>query len=60
VRRLPGTNAFMHTSDVTPDGKLAVAGGFDGILRFWDVNTGKLLHKFTPPKEDATKVAARK
>ncbi len=60
VRRLPDTSAFMHTSDVTPDGKLAVAGGFDGILRFWDVNTGKLLHKFTPPKKEATKVAARK
>ena len=60
VRRLPDTSAFMHTSDVTPDGKLAVAGGFDGILRFWDVNTGKLLHKFNPPKKEATKVAARK
>ncbi|MBT7911206.1 MAG: WD40 repeat domain-containing protein, partial [Verrucomicrobia bacterium] len=36
------------------------AGGFDGILRFWDVNTGKLLHKFNPPKKEATKVAARK
>ena len=60
VRRLPDTGTYMHTSDVTPDGKLAVGGGFDGILRFWDVNTGKLLHKFTPPKEEATKVAARK
>ena len=24
---------FMHSSDVTPDGKFAVAGGFDGVLR---------------------------
>ena len=45
---------------MTADGKLAVGGGFDGILRLWDVNTGKLLHKFIPPKEEATKVAARK
>ena len=60
VRRLPDTGAFMHTSDVTPDGKLAVGGGFDGVLRFWDVQAGKLLHKFTPPKKKATKVAATK
>ena len=60
VRRLPDTGAYMHTCDVTADGKLAVGGGFDGVLRLWDVNTGKLLHKFTPPKEEATKVAARK
>ena len=59
VRRLPDTGAFMHTSDVTPDGKLAVGGGFDGILRVWEVNTGKLLQKFTSPPE-STKVAARK
>ena len=59
VRRLPDTGAFMHTSDVTPDGKLAVGGGFDGILRVWEVNTGKLLQKFISPPE-STKVAARK
>ena len=59
VRRLPDTGTFMHTSDVTPDGKLAAAAGFDGILRVWEVNTGKLLHKFTPPTE-STKVAAKK
>ncbi|MEE2947862.1 MAG: c-type cytochrome domain-containing protein [Verrucomicrobiota bacterium] len=59
VRRLPDTGAYMHASDVTPDGRLAVAGGFDGILRVWDVNAGKLLHKFTPPKP-SPKVAATK
>ena len=59
VRRLPDTGAFMHTSDVTPDGKLAVGGGFDGILRVWEANTGKLLQKFNSPPE-STKVAARK
>ena len=58
VRRLPDTGAYMHTSDVTPDGKLAVGGGFDGILRVWELETGKLLHKFTPP-EESTKVVAK-
>ena len=59
VRRLPETPTFMHSSDVTPDGKFAVAGGFDGVLRIWDVNAGKLLHSFAPEKE-STKVAAKK
>ena len=58
VRRLPDTGSYMHTSDVTPDGKLAVAGGFDGILRVWELETGKLLHKFTTP-EESTKVVAK-
>ena len=59
VRRLPETTTYMHTSDVTPDGKYAVAGGFDGILRIWDVNAGKLLYKFSPP-EESTDVALQK
>ena len=40
---------------VVPNG----AGGFDGILRIWDVNAGKLLHSFAPEKE-STEVAAKK
>ena len=48
VRKLPQTASYMHSSDVTPDGKLAVAGGFDGVLRVWDVNSGKILHQFKP------------
>ena len=48
VKRFPQTSSFMHSSDVTPDGKLAVAGGFDGVLRVWDVSSGKLLYKFEP------------
>jgi len=60
VRRLPDTSAYMHTSDVTPDGRLAVGGGFDGILRLWNVNTGKLIHKFTPTNREANKVAVAK
>ena len=59
VRRLPDTDAYMHASDVTPDGRLAVAGGFDGILRVWDVNAGKLLQKFIAPMENSEIAAKR-
>tara|TARA_B100001250_G_scaffold394879_1_gene399248 strand:- start:2044 stop:5283 length:3240 start_codon:yes stop_codon:yes gene_type:complete len=50
VRKLPQTASYMHSSDVTPDGKFAVAGGFDGVLRVWDVNSGKILYQFEPSK----------
>ena len=49
VKKLPQTASYMHSSAVTPDGKLAVAGGFDGVLRVWDVNAGKILYQFQPP-----------
>ena len=49
VKKLPHTSSYMHSSAVTPDGKLAVAGGFDGVLRVWDINAGKILYQFKAP-----------
>ena len=46
VKKLPQTSSYMHSSSVTPNGKLAVAGGFDGVLRVWDLESGKLLYQF--------------
>ncbi|HTU16807.1 MAG TPA: sigma-70 family RNA polymerase sigma factor [Gemmataceae bacterium] len=31
----------------TPDGKMLLTGGADGILRFWDTATGRALRRFT-------------
>ena len=46
VRRLPDTGTFMHASDVTPDGRLAVAGGVQ-----WKVNADQqdLVQKRVSP-----------
>ena len=49
VKKLPHTSSYMHSSAVTPDGKLAIAGGFDGVLRVWDINAGKILYQFEAP-----------
>ena len=31
---------------LTPDGKRLLTGGDDKVLRLWDVNTGKEVHRF--------------
>src|SRR5690348_10263594 len=35
-------NRFSVTA-LSPDGKLVATGGIDGIIRLWDVETGKLV-----------------
>jgi WD40 repeat protein len=35
---------------MAPDGALVVAGGSDGLLRFWDVSNGRLLWKLAAHK----------
>ncbi len=46
IRRLPGAADFMQAVAVTRYGDTAVAGGQDGILRIWDVASGKELAAF--------------
>ncbi len=38
---LPGHKARIMCVAVNPDGKLLASGGDDGIIRFWDVASGK-------------------
>ncbi len=41
---LPDNDAFLHTAAASADGKTIVAGGQDGVLRFW--KDKKLAQKF--------------
>lgn len=50
VRDLGGSADVMHSGDVSRDGKTAVAGGEDGVLRVWNLADGKALHAFEAPK----------
>lgn len=56
VRIFGGAKDFMHCAAVTPDGKVVVAGGQDGVLRVWDGATGELLLAFEPPRPDGGEV----
>lgn len=40
---LPKENHMVSVGDFHPDGRLAVLGGFDGMLRIWDFSTGRLV-----------------
>jgi WD40 repeat protein len=39
----------IYAVALTRDGKIAAAGGCDGLLRIWDVEANKLLQTITPP-----------
>lgn len=41
-----GATDFLYSLGLTPDGSLVAAGGQDGILRVWNVDSTKLLHSF--------------
>jgi WD40 repeat protein len=49
VRSFSGDNDFVESAAATPDGKIVVAGGQDGVLRVWEGNNGKLIASFPPP-----------
>jgi WD40 repeat protein len=46
VRAFEGATDFMNAVAATPDGRMIVAGGQDGILRVWNGHDGKPLANF--------------
>lgn len=57
-RSFSGAKDFVNAVAATPDGKVVIAGGQDGVLRFWDGKSGKLLKEFVPPV--TTRTVAKK
>jgi WD40 repeat protein len=49
VRTFPGTTGFMYAVAATHDGTVILAGGEDGILRWWNGADGAPLTTFAPP-----------
>ena len=49
-RPFAGASDFMYAGAATPDGKVVIAGGQDGILRLWNGATGTSIATFEPPK----------
>ena len=50
VRSFEGASDFMNAAAATPDGKIIIAAGQDGVLRVWDGATGQALSTFAGPK----------
>jgi WD40 repeat protein len=49
VRNFDGQSAFLYSAVATPDGKVIVAGGHDGVLRLWNGDNMYLIQQFPPP-----------
>lgn len=50
ARSFSGASDFMYAGAATPDGKVVIAGGQDGILRIWNGANGNSIATFEPPK----------
>ncbi len=46
VRRIEGNPGPVYAVAISPDGRRAVAGGTDGLVRLYDVKTGKEIRRF--------------
>ncbi|KAG5111094.1 hypothetical protein JHK82_040317 [Glycine max] len=43
---MQGHSQGISTIKFSPDGHWVVSGGFDSVLKVWDLTGGKLLHDF--------------
>lgn len=50
VRSFSGNTDYVYSAASTPDGRLVIAGGQDGILRVWNASDGRLISSFPPPE----------
>ena len=50
ARSFAGASDFMYAGAATPDGRVIIAGGQDGILRVWNGANGQSITTFEPPK----------
>jgi WD40 repeat protein len=58
VCKCEGQSGPVYACALTPDGKVVASGGFDGIVRLNDAQTGKLTREFAPIAASGAKVAA--
>jgi WD40 repeat protein len=58
VRNFDGQSTFLYSAVATPDGKVLIAGGHDGVLRVWNGDSTYLIRDF-PPAGTATEGARK-
>jgi WD40 repeat protein len=49
LRYFDGQSTFHYSAAATPDGKVLISGGHDGVLRLWNGDNTYLLRDFPPP-----------
>ncbi len=49
IRSMNAGNDYFYAGIASPDASTILAGGMDGILRFWNGSDGKLVNEFKPP-----------
>jgi WD40 repeat protein len=49
IRSFEGGTNFMNSASITPDGKIVIAGGHDGVLRIWNGTNAEVIATFAPP-----------
>jgi WD40 repeat protein len=53
ARSFTGAKDFIYAAAATPDGKIVIAGGQDGVLRVWNGANGTTIATFEPPAAPA-------
>lgn len=48
VKGFAGAADYVYSAAATPDGKIIIAGGQDGVLRVWNGRDAKLISEFPP------------
>ncbi len=49
LRQLAGPTEWQYAAAITDDARLAAAGGWDGLVRLWDAESGRLLVVLVQP-----------
>lgn len=44
-----GSQDFVYAAAASPDGKVVIAGGLDGVLRVWNGTNSQPVASFAPP-----------
>lgn len=57
LHTLEGHTGAVRTVAFDPQGRRLSSGGFNGVLRLWEVNSGTLIHAFAGHHENIERVA---
>jgi WD40 repeat protein len=48
IRSYEGATNFVNSASATPDGRIVIAGGDDGVLRVWNGTNAQVIATFAP------------